>query len=208
VSSPDFRIERVSVAGNRLLTTSEIESAADANALNLFWVQRDELNQRLQQLPPVETAWISLELPDHLTIQVKEREPVAIWLAAATPFLVDSEGLVLSSRPSETPLLVVRDPTDSPVAPGERVQADAVRNVASLDAMLASSLGPQPRQYEFLPTTGLNVVQSKGPRLVLGSDDNLQPKITTVQLITRQLESERKTAALIDVRFREHPYYR
>src|SRR5437016_2904089 len=74
-------------------------AAASATGLNIFWVRRSELSQRLRLLPPVESADVSLELPGHLVIQVKEREPAAICLAGGTPFLVDGDGLVLAARP-------------------------------------------------------------------------------------------------------------
>ena len=46
VSSPDFRIGRVSVTGNRLLTSEEVELTASASGLNVFWVRRAELGRR------------------------------------------------------------------------------------------------------------------------------------------------------------------
>jgi cell division septal protein FtsQ len=191
-----------------LLTPDEIELTASASGLNLFWIRRAELGRRLQLLPPVESAWVSLELPDHLLIEVKEREPVAIWLTADTPFLVDRDGLVLAVREPSRPLLVVQDPTNQQLTPGDRVNADAVRNVANLDALLAATFGSQQRQYQYLLSTGMNVVQSVGPRLILGGSDDFDWKITAIQTILRHLESERKSAELIDVRFRERPYYR
>jgi cell division protein FtsQ len=208
VSSPDFRIGRVSVTGNRLLTSEEVERTASASGLNLFWVRRAELGQRLQLLPPVESAGVALELPDHLLIEIKEREPVAIWLTSETPFLVDRDGLVLAARQPSQPLMVVRDPTNRALVPGERVNTEAVRNVANIDGLLTTTFGEQQRQYEYLPSTGMNVVQSVGPRLVLGSADDLDGKMIALQTIVRYLQSERTAAELIDVRFRDRPYYR
>jgi hypothetical protein len=54
----------------------------------------------------------------------------------------------------------------------------------------------------------MNVVQSVGPRLILGGADDLGWKMAALQTIVRHLQSERTTAELIDVRFRERPYYR
>src|SRR5918912_1479655 len=58
-SSPEFTISGVSVGGNRVLTAGEIEAAASATGLNIFWVRRSELSQRLRLLPPVESADVS-----------------------------------------------------------------------------------------------------------------------------------------------------
>jgi hypothetical protein len=196
------------VAGNRLLTAEELEAAASVGGRNLFWIRRSDVSQRLRLLPPVESAEVSLELPDQVLIQVKERDPVAIWLAGDIPFLVDRDGLVLAARPPSRPLMVVRDTGGQPLLPGDRVNADAVRSLGTVDDLLVRTFGPQPRQYEYAADSGLNVVQSVGPRLILGGGDNLQWKVAAIQSIVRHLETTRTAAELIDVRFSDRPYYR
>ena len=207
-SSPEFTISGVSVGGNRVLTAGEIEAAASATGLNIFWVRRSELSQRLRLLPPVESADVSLELPGHLVIQVKEREPAAIWLAGGTPFLVDGDGLVLAARPPSRPLMVVQATSDEALMPGDRVNVDAVRSVATLDTLLTRAFGSQQRRFEYTPETGINVVQTAGPRLILGTGDELEWKVAAIQTIVRHLEATRAPAELIDVRFSDRPYYR
>ena len=207
-SSPEFTISGVSVGGNRVLTAGEIEAAASATGLNIFWVRRSELSQRLRLLPPVESADVSVELPDRLLIQVKEREPAAIWLAGETPFLVDREGLVLAARPPSRPLMVVQATSNEALMPGSRVNADAVRSVATVDALLTRTFGSQQRRFEYTPETGINVVQTIGPRLIFGTSDDLEWKVAAIQTIVRHLETTRAPTELIDVRFSDRPYYR
>jgi hypothetical protein len=162
----------------------------------------------LRLLPPVESANVSLQLPDQLLIEVKEREPVAIWQAGDIPFLVDRDGLVLAARPADKPLMVVRDTSGQQLGPGSRVNADAVRGAAVADGLLSRTFGSQPRQYEYSAETGLNVVQAVGPRLILGGSDQLEWKVAAIQTIVRHLEATRGSAELIDVRFNDRPYFR
>jgi hypothetical protein len=208
VSSPEFGASHVSVAGNRLMSAAELEAVASVEGVNLFWLQPSELSQRLRLLPPVESADVSLELPDHVLIEVKERDPAAIWLTGETPFLVDRQGLVLAARPSPRPLIAVRDLSSQSLLPGSRINAEAVRNVSTLDGLLVQTFGPQPRQYEYTHETGLSIVQAVGPRLVVGSTDDVEWKIAAIQTIVRHLEANRVAAQLIDVRFADRPYFR
>jgi cell division septal protein FtsQ len=208
VSSPEFSVSRVSVAGNALLTAGELEATASVTGTNLFWIRRADLGQRLRLLPPVESVDVMLDLPDQLSIQVQEREPVATWLAGDVPFLVDQDGLILAARPASRPLQTIRDTSNQELVPGSRVNADAVRSVSRLDTLLAETFGPQPRQYEYAAENGLNVTQASGPRLILGSGDSLEWKVAAIQTIVRYLESTQRSAELIDVRFSERPYYR
>jgi hypothetical protein len=207
-SSPEFNTTRFSVTGNQLLATAELESLAAANEGNAFWLRRAEIAARLRQLPPVERADVALFLPNAVAVRVKEREPVAIWVTGEMPFLVDREGVVLSERPAPRPLSILRDATNQPLVPGLRVDADAVRTAAQLDGLLSERFGVQERQYQYAPDTGVQVIQAVGPRLVIGSGEQLDWKIASIESIIRHLESTRTRAELIDVRFGDRPYFR
>lgn len=207
-SSPAFRISRVTAVGNRLLAAAELEAAASVSGSSLFQIRGSEVIERLRRLPPVESARVSLELPDHLLIELREREPVAIWLAGETAYLVDDNGLVLAARQPERPLMVIRDVTGQPITVGGRVNADAVKGVARIDTLLSQAFGPQQREYQYAQDTGMNVIQQVGPRLILGNGDNLEWKIEAIRSITRYLEASHTSAELIDVRFGDRPYFR
>jgi hypothetical protein len=208
VSSPEFNTTRVTVAGNQLLATTELESLATANEGNAFWLRRAEIASRLRQLPPVERVEVSLTLPNQVAVRVKEREPVAIWVTGETPFLVDGEGVVLSAGPAARPLAIIRDASNPPLTPGQRVDADAVRTAARLEGLLSERFGAQERQCQYAPETGLQVIQTVGPRLIIGSGEHLAWKIASIESIVRHLEASRTSAELIDVRFGDRPYFR
>lgn len=207
-SSPHFQVARLSVTGNRLVAPSEVEGLAALSGQNLFWLGRSEIAERMRLLPPVDRAEVLLELPDHVVIQLSEREPVAIWVTGDIPFLVDREGVVLAARPAPRPLTILRDAVNRPVQPGERVPADAVNTAARLEGLLASAFGAQDRQFVYSPDTGLQVIQAVGPRLIVGDGQQLEWKISSIQAVTRHLEATRATAELIDVRFGDRPYFR
>jgi cell division septal protein FtsQ len=207
-SSPEFQATEVRISGNRLLAPQELEAVASVGGLNLFWVRSADIVQRLRLLPPVESARVIPSLPNAITIDVKEREPVAIWQAGEVPFLVDSDGLVLAARPADRPLMVIHDTSNQQLLPGDRVDGDAVRSVTAIDEQLTRAFGSQVRSYDYSSETGLNIVQANGPRLVLGGSDQLESKIAAIQTISRYLEANRATAELIDVRFSDRPYFR
>ena len=207
-SSPQFRVARLSVTGNRLVAPSEVEGLAALSGQNLFWLERSEIAERMRLLPPVDRAEVLLELPDHVVVQVSEREPVAIWVTGDVPFLVDREGVVLAARAASRPLTIVRDAVNQPVQPGQRVPADPINTATRLDGLLASAFGPQERQFVSSPDTGLQVLQAVGPRLIVGDGTQLEWKISTIEAISRHLEKTRVTAELIDVRFGDRPYFR
>ena len=60
-----------------------------------------------------------------------------------------------------------------------------MRSAANIDERLSRTFGPQVRQYEYSGETGLNVVQSVGPRLIIGNGDQIDWKVAAIQAIVR-----------------------
>jgi hypothetical protein len=90
--------------------------------------------------------------------------------------------------------MVIRDTSNQPLAPGARVNAEAIGSLADLDSLLARIFGPQQRGYEYSPESGITVVQTVGPRLILGNGVDLEWKMASIQTITRHLQDSRASA--------------
>jgi cell division protein FtsQ len=201
-------VTNVAVSGNSILTAQEVEAASGVGGVNILWIRQADIVSRLKLLPPVESASSSLSLPNSVSIRVSERQPVAIWVKDDVPFLVDAEGLVLAARPADRELMVIRDTSPRPVGPGSRVDAQVVRTLPGLDRMLNAAFGAQDRRYEYAQDTGLTIIPTGQPRLLFGTSDDLEWKVSAVQSIVQHLQSSRAGAELIDVRFSDRAYYR
>ena len=207
-TSDDFRIAHVAVVGNQILSGSEIETAAAVSGANIFWVRQEEVKRRLQALPAVQTARVSMSLPNRLEIRIGERTPVAIWQVGSTSFLVDQEGRVLGAVPTARPLLTIRDVGRTELEPGTRVDADALQTSFRLRQELPRLAGTAPREFEYSADTGVTVLPDGGPRLRFGNGEDLEWKITAVIAVRQELERSNQRAELIDVRFKDRPYVR
>ena len=207
-TSDEFRVTKVVVAGNQLLSVSELEAAAAAYGANIFWVRQGEVRQRLQALPAVQSARVSTFLPNRLEIRVGERTPVAIWQAGGTAFLVDREGRILGATPSARPLPTIRDVDPSDLRAGSIVDADALETTFRLQKLLPEVARTTPREFEYGRETGVSVVPDSGPRLRFGNRENLDWKMTALVAIRRELERTGQRAELIDLRFKDRPYVR
>ncbi|NNE92732.1 MAG: FtsQ-type POTRA domain-containing protein, partial [Verrucomicrobiales bacterium] len=97
----EFRLNRLAVVTDGALTESDIVRAARIRlGMNLMEINLVSVKERILELPMVETAAVTRELPDRLIIEVAERVPVA-WLASprhgipprssANGFLIDKE---------------------------------------------------------------------------------------------------------------------
>ncbi|MCC6791933.1 MAG: FtsQ-type POTRA domain-containing protein [Thermomicrobiales bacterium] len=207
-TSDDFRIATVVVAGNQLLTGSDLEAAAAVSGANIFWVRQEEVTRRLQTLPAVQTARVSTFLPNRLEIRVSERAPVAVWESGGTPYLVDQDGRVLGSTPTARQLPTIRDVGERELKPGSSVDRRALETVFRLQTLLPQVAATIPRQFEYSTDTGVTVVADFGSRLRIGGAEDLDWKVTALVGIRRELERTGQRAEIIDVRFKDRPYIR
>ncbi len=63
---------------------------------NIFLVATDRLEKALLQLPAVDAASVTLQLPNTVRVHVVEREPILAWIVGDHRFLVDRDGLIFA----------------------------------------------------------------------------------------------------------------
>jgi cell division septal protein FtsQ len=93
-----FEVSEVSVEGARYMTEAEVVEAAAIPPGASVWDDLAALESRLEAHPLVEDAVIHRRLPDRLTMEIQEREPVGL-LPSPVLAPVDREGHVLPIDP-------------------------------------------------------------------------------------------------------------
>jgi cell division protein FtsQ len=140
----DFLIKELDVRTDGPLPRNEIITMAGAlEGVNIFTVNLSEAHRHLSECPQVEEVEIRRELPNRLSIRIRERKPVA-WLADTdkgeapntdNAFLLDGDGnlmrpgIVASSAHS---LPVIYGSPIRDLRPGTRVENEGVRNALDL----------------------------------------------------------------------------
>lgn len=206
--SPSFRVRRVAVSGTRLLSPQDVLGAAAVEGQNVFRLRRADVAERVRQIPAVRGVQMRVALPDRVEIVIDEREPYATWHAGSTSFLVDSDGLIISDREPEQPLIVIQDLDSPSLAPGARVDRGALQTVAALNAALPRALRHAPRQYDYSRALGVEFQAQGGPRVRFGSSEGIEAKVATLIALQQELARAGERVELIDVRFLSRPYYR
>ncbi len=192
------------MAGNRLLSSNELEAAAAVFGANIFWVRQEEVRRRLQALPAVQSVRVSAVLPNRLEIRIAERAPAAVWEAAGAAYLVDERGNVLGRGEGTTQLTTVRDLADTEPRPN----GDAVAGAARLRDLLSQRAQISAAAFEYSRDVGLSVVTDSRLRIHFGGSDDLEWKFDAFVTVKRELDRTGQRAELIDVRFRDRPYVR
>jgi cell division protein FtsQ len=124
-----FRIETVTMTGQRDLTDGEILVAAGiTTTTSLVLLNAEAVRTGLQSLPLVKSATVHKLYPDTLAITLQEREPFALWQNAGAVSVVARDG---------TPIDQMRDARFAklPFVVGEGAAARATEIVALLEAV-------------------------------------------------------------------------
>ncbi len=206
ISAGFFRVERVRVEGVRYLSADEVARASGALHQELFWVQPEEVRQRVERLPGVRRAWVVRRWPHGLTVRVEERVPVAVWQVGGVGYAVDAEGVVLDVTPDQAlPVIVQMDGTPG-LLPGDRVDGDAVRMALRVRELAPATVGQQPVRFEWTQARGLEITTDRGVRVRLGDEAGLEYKLAVWRAILQQ--AGRTPVTEIDLRFGDRAFYR
>lgn len=207
-SADEFRVARVVIAGNELVSAAELERAAAVHGANIFRIRLEEVEERVQALPAVQWAQVTTFLPNGLQIRVAERTPVAIWQTGDAAYLVDQQGHVVGVAGAMQRLTTIRDLDGPELRPGARVDADALATTIRLQTLLPAAARTTVRGFEYSRATGVDVLADFGSRVRFGDGEHLEWKVSALAAVRRELERTSQRAELIDVRFRDRPYIR
>jgi len=209
---PRFALGSIAVNGVRNTRASDVVlAAALPRGSNVWLVDAASAERRVEALPWIATATIGRTWPNHLTISVTERTPVARVLLPddgsgeepmAQVALIDASMRVLAisageAGAAELPLFrIVPQPTV--LEPGTDVSGDDVQH--AYDAMVElRALGLRISEIDLKPSTGVTVTCDGGLRVILGSDDDLAKKVSLYKAIAPNISAPRKVV-YVDLR--------
>lgn len=135
--TPWFPVQRVEVAGTRIVAPHELLAASGIRLGESVWSDPAGWEERLLRHPAVAEARVTRRLPGTLRIGVREKTPVGL-VEGATLRPVTGRGELLPVDPSRVPvdLPLVRVAAAEGIRPRDRVLLAEVERLGQLDAGL------------------------------------------------------------------------
>ena len=103
IASEFFNVRRVDVRGNDRVNVDDVKRIVTANTekTGVWRADLGEIREKLEKLPFVKTAAVSMVLPVGIRVNITERIPAAIVRLSGGDSLVDAEGnvVVVVSKP-------------------------------------------------------------------------------------------------------------
>lgn len=196
----------VQIHGLAYLDANALYQASGIDAWNIFWLQPEQIRQRLKALPYVAEAEVQTSLPSHVDLTIKEVQPAALWVTEqATLWLLPNGTALPAQAKPQTQLLEIIDGEQAAKA------LDTHQNLAIDPKVMQSALAlkqqlPEIQQLRFNKDYGLNFrLPSSAAWVYWGDGDNQEMKFANLAAIQSLIKAGKAQPQIIDVRY-ERPY--
>lgn len=156
--SPFFVVTVPKVNGLNRLTQPEIETALDIENVAIINLNAVTLTENLRQAYPIlESARITISLPNQVTVTVKERQPIFAWKFGDKVLWADANGVLFPTAGEPPEMLTISADAEPPlyVSPEEQKAIEEAEKAnitvglsASDKAVLAITLKNNPQKGE------------------------------------------------------------
>lgn len=197
-----FYVFQFNIVGTRFVTSAEIEKASGIRGYNVFFIDARAVERALMQIPEVKSARVTVRLPNDVTMEIVERQPMGVWQRGETAYWVDSEGVLIRVRASIPELPSVRDLDAGTLTLGQRAPANAFAAFVALRAAMPDS----PRALEWSSARGIAFTDERGWKIYLGTADDMPGKIAILRALVAQLVAQNARIRFIDLG-KGTPYY-
>jgi cell division protein FtsQ len=185
-----FVVRSVAVTGTHLVTGAEVRSAAAVPlGLPLIRLNSAMIAHRVEQIRQVESAQVSRDWPDGVTITVIERTPVLAVASGPGYQLIDKYGVVVESssrRPRALPSLELSAvPGSGPVSVPELRGSPAVYAAAVVLHELPRYLARSVVSLQAPSATEVTLRLARGITIVWGGTDRAAQKSRELAVLMR-----------------------
>ncbi len=208
--APWFAVNHLRITGTDGLDPAEVQRAAQVLGSRMVTVDPAEVARRVEEVPLVRTASVRLRWPDTVSIVVQQRAPWGTWVAQGTSYAVDQEGVILGygSGPPGSPTIQQTDLPRTPVAPGARIDANAVRAAERLIKELPGAVSQSVVALRYSRDGGLSITTDAGMTVEIGDSADLAFKLAVWRAILQRAREQKVQVREIDLRSGTHPYVR
>jgi cell division protein FtsQ len=173
-------VQEVEVMGTGLLSADDIRAAADVpDGQALARVDLVAIERRVEALAPVADAEVSRKWPDHVSITVTERTPVAVVEIGGRIRGMDGDGVVFRDYP--------RAPGNLPlVRTTGRTGGEALSEAAAVVSALPTALARRVQYLSVVTVDQITLVLRDGRQVLWGSAEESDAKAEVLVALLRQ----------------------
>ena len=210
---PEFRVSAAQITGNQRIPADEINAALELDGSPIFLLTPTHIReQALRAYPELASVQVSFDLPNLVTVDVTERQPVIQWQQDGGYAWIDETGTVFLPRGEAGGLIVVQalgaPPVitpleEDPLVPPPFIMEETVKALVALAPYVPAGT---PILYD--PVTGLSWTDTRGWQAIFGSGEDMEVKARVYQAMVDWLTQRGIQPILINVAYPDAPFYR
>ena len=211
---PQLQVAQAQVTGNRMLTPLEINTSLNIAGKPVFLLIPSELEKRLRlSYPELLSAKVDITLPNTVSIQIAERQPVIRWQQGDGYTWISEDGVAFRPHGEDASLISVVALSAPPVegltspdelTPAPFISAEMVQTVKGLAGHVPPGV---PILYDA--NSGFGWEDPRGWRAYFGtSARDVELKMRVYESLVTSLTQRGIQPALINVTYPAAPYYR
>ena len=229
---PEFRVTAAQVTGNQRISTEEINGVLGLNGYPIFQLVPDQIELRvLRNYPELASVEVAISLPNVVTVDVTERQPVILWQQDGGYTWIDETGTAFRPRGEAPGLIVVQAlnappamstpepsnldsgeagqtevsvPEDDPLTPAPFISEETVKALIALAPHV-----PPGTSILYDPVAGLSWTDGRGWQAIFGlGGDDTETKAQVYQAMVDWLTQRGIRPILINVAYPSAPFYR
>lgn len=211
---PQIQVTQAQVTGNKMLTPTEINTSLNIAGKPVFLLIPSELEKRLRvSYPELLSAKVDITLPNTVSIQVTERQPIIRWQQGDGYTWISEDGIAFRPHGDDASLISVValsiPPVEGLVSPDELTPAPFISSeMVQAVKGLAGHVPPGvPILYDAKSGFGWN--DPHGWRAYFGTTArDVELKMRVYESLVTSLTQRGIQPALINVTYPAAPYYR
>lgn len=228
-----FQIKVIEISGNEKVSTESLENLLNEKisqkflflpSQSIFLTHFNEIKKEiLRDFPQVSETELKRKLPHTLLLQIKEREPVALFCQADKMFFVDKEGIIFESldlNMTKQGFPTLKKEVDGEINLGEKIiEEEQLAKILEVESKLKNQLKILTEEERssfstFVDTLvieeilvvseiRLDVKTSEGFKIYFNFKEDLDWQLTKLRAVLEEEvpPEKRKDLEYIDVRF-------
>ncbi len=194
--------EQVTIEGARYTPAEMVYERAGLDGYHVLFIDPERVARRLEELPYVREARVTVGVPATVQIHIEERVPVLVWERADGVFWVDEEGVALPALEERPGLPRLYDP-EGVAAKSSEEGSSPTFDKGVLDTLLrVRTQFPHVRVIYYDATWGLRIVvptRRDSVEVVLGTLTGLDERLARLPRILQYIESQNRRVKRIDL---------
>jgi cell division septal protein FtsQ len=202
MTDPRMYVKDINLGGAALVPGKDIFAASGLSRQHIFWVNPAEVQQHIASLSGINSAQVSVQWPNIVTVVVKEKVPVIKWMEGDQALWVNAQGEKFTARGEVPGLLPIT--VDDVKATGD----DYVVPLAAIQgALQLRELRPNIELLHYDTANGLSYQDGRNWRGYFGVGANMAQKLAIYETLVDNLLARGIHPSLISVEDVRAPYY-